>query len=156
MSDAANRLARSRQAIVEQVHRRQRRHDPRRDEAHPGEEAPAWSDEPPPPPGSGWLGRVQHALRMWWRYHPAHMAVDVAAPVLRVYARRKPWQLVGISAGIGAAVVFLRPWKLVSLTTLAVAIVKSSQLSHVVLSAMSAADFEHDQRTPEWMETKER
>lgn len=146
MSDAANRLARSRLAIVEHIHRRERRHDPRRDEAHAGE-LPAWSEEPPPP-GAGWLGRVQHALRMWWRYHPAHMAVDVAAPVVRAYAREHPAQLVGISAGVGAALIFLRPWRLISLTTLLVAIVKSSQLSHVVLSALSAADFEQDQQRP--------
>ncbi|MBC5765396.1 hypothetical protein [Ramlibacter albus] len=153
MSDAANRLAASRMAIVDQVHRRQRRHDPRHDEAHPNEE-PAWIDEPPPAPGAGWLGRVQHALRMWWRYHPAHMAVDVAAPILHGYARRKPVQLLAISAGVGAAIMFLRPWKLVSLTTIAIAIVKSSQLSNVVLSALSAADFEHDQQRPEWADPR--
>lgn len=153
MSDASNRLALTRLAILEHVHRRERRHDPRRDEAHPGE-PPAWQDEPPPPPGAGWLGRLQHALRMWWRYHPAHMAVDVAAPVMHAYARRHPGKLLAISAGIGAVVVFLRPWKLVSLTTIAVALVKSSQLSNVVLSALSAADFEADQRRPEWMDDR--
>jgi Flp pilus assembly protein TadB len=153
MSDSANKLAKSRLAIVEHIHRRERRHDPRRDEAHAGEPPPL-DDEPPPPRGAGWLGRVKHAVRMWWRYHPAHMAVDVAAPLMQSYARQHPVQLLAISAGIGAAAIFLRPWKLVSLTTLVVAIVKSSQLSSVVLSALSAADFEHDNQRPEWTEPR--
>jgi hypothetical protein len=147
-SEAASRLARSRLAIVDHMHRRERRHDPRDDRAHPHEFDPAFDAEPPRPPGAGWMGRVQHAVRMWWRYHPAHMAVDVAAPVLRTYARRNPVQLLAISAGIGAAFVFLRPWRLISITGLLVAVVKSSQLSNVVLSALSAADFERDNNQP--------
>src|SRR5438067_13696682 len=82
MSDAANRLAHSRLAIVEHIARRERRHDPREEPAPPaygGEPPPR---EEPPPPGTGWMGRVQHAVRMWWRYHPAQMAVEVATPVL--------------------------------------------------------------------------
>jgi len=149
MSDAANKLARSRLAIVEQIHRRERRHDPQGEGAAPlsGEAPPR--EQPPPPPGSGWLDRVQYAVRMWWRYHPAQMAVEVATPVLQSYARRHPVQLLGISAGVGAALVFLKPWRLISLTTVLVAIVKSSQLSSVVLSALSAADFERDPERPE-------
>jgi hypothetical protein len=149
MSEAANRLARSRLAIVEHLHRRERRHDPQGEgtQAFAGESS--YRDEPPPPPGSGWIGRLRHAVRMWWRYHPAQMAVEIATPVLKTYARRKPLQLLGISAGVGAAVMFLRPWRLISVTTLLVAIVKSSQLSNLVLSAMSAADFDRDHQRPE-------
>lgn len=150
MSDSSDKLGRSRQAILEYVARRERKHDPR--------EVPAGSyagygmdddDLPPEPPGEGWLGHVMHALRTWWLYHPAHMAVDLVSPLARDYARRKPLQLLGISLAAGAALTFARPWKLISLTTLLVALLKSSQLSQVFMAAMSAADYRKDQNRPE-------
>jgi hypothetical protein len=146
--DATQRLARSRLAIVEQIHRRERRHDPRDESTQAFAGEPSYR-EPPPPRGSGWLARIQHAVRMWWRYHPAQMGLEIATPVLQAYARQKPGQLLAVSAGIGAGIMCLRPWRLISLTTIVVAILKSSQLSSLVLSALSAADFEPDQQRPE-------
>lgn len=150
MSAASDKLARSRQAILEHIARRQRRHDPREETAYGLSEAEGWSDEqePPPDPGNGWFGHLQHALRTWWRYHPAHMAVDLASPVMRGYARRKPVQLLAISFAAGAALTFTRPWRLISLTTLLVAVLKSSQLSQLFLAAMSAADYRKDNDRP--------
>jgi hypothetical protein len=150
MSEAAKKLASTRLAIVEHVHRRERRHDPR--EAGPRAHAdtqPPDPRSPPPPRGAGWLGRLQYAVRMWWRYHPAQMAVEVASPVLGAYARAKPVQVLAICAAAGALLVFARPWRLISITTILVAIFKSSQLSHVLLSALSAADYEKDHEGPE-------
>jgi len=151
MSDASEKLARSRQAILEHVARKQRRHDPREETARgfamPDPDDP-FAQGPPPPAGGGWLRHVAHAVRTWWRYHPAHMAVDLASPLMRNYARRKPAQLVAISFAAGAALTFARPWKLISLTTLLVALLKSSQLSSLFMAAMSAADYEKDHQGP--------
>jgi hypothetical protein len=150
MSEAADKLARSRRAILEHVARRQRRHDPREETAQGFSEGYAFSgEEPPPDPGNGWFGHLRHAARTWWRYHPAHMAVDLASPLMRSYARRKPLQLLGISLAAGAALTFARPWKLISLTTLVVALLKSSQLSNLFMAAMSAADYRKDHDRPE-------
>jgi hypothetical protein len=152
MSDASDKLARSRQAILEHVARRQRHHDPREETAQ-GFAAMDADDDlgmEPPVDGSGWFGHFSHAVRTWWRYHPAHMAVDLASPMLRSYARRKPLQLLGISLAAGAALTFARPWKLISLTTLLVAVLKSSQLSHLFMAAMSAADYRKDAGKPDW------
>lgn len=149
MSEATDKLARSRQAILEHVARRQRRHDPHE------VAAPGWAtDEPPPqaeaaPPGEGWFGHFVHAVQTWWRYHPAHMALELTAPLMRSYARRKPVQLLGISLAAGAALTFARPWKLISLGTLAVAVLKSSQLSSLLLAALSAADYKKDHERPD-------
>lgn len=151
MSEATDKLARNRQAIAEFVARRERHHDPREqgtEAAGAGGHADD-DDEDEPAPGGGWFGHMRHAVRAWWRYHPAHMAVDLASPLMRSYARRKPWQLVGISAAAGAALTFARPWKLISLTTLAVAVLKSSQLSHLLMAALSAAEFRNDGDRPE-------
>jgi hypothetical protein len=149
MSEASEKLARSRQAILEQMARRQRKHDPR-EEAAPGFSADSrYPDEEPPDPGSGWFGHLGHAVKTWWRYHPAHMAVELASPLMREYARRKPVQLLGISLATGAALTFARPWRLISVTTLLVALLKSSQLSNLFVAAMSAADYRKDHNRPE-------
>jgi len=155
MSDAGDKLDRSRRAILEHIARRQRKHDPR-EEPPQGYEAGYGPDfdfdfeeTNPPYRGRDWFGRLRHGVRTWWRYHPAHMAVDLAAPLLRDYAQRKPLQLLGISLAAGAALTFARPWKLISLTTLLVAVLKSSQLSQVVMAALSAADYQKDQNRPE-------
>lgn len=147
MSDAGDRLARSRLAIIEQVQRRERRpgRDRERDPARAGEDA-GEPDGGYEEPGDGWLGHVRHALGTWWRHHPAHMGVELATPLLASYARRKPLQFLGIAAATGAALMVLRPWRLISATGIVVALVKSSQLSGLLMSALSAADYRKDQR----------
>ena len=150
MSDASDKLARSRRAILEHVARRQRHHDPHEEPQPFGGTEADWAgdDADMPDPGSGWFGHLKHAVRTWWRYHPAHMAVDLATPLMRNYARRKPLQLLGISLAFGAALTFARPWKLISIGTLLVAVLKSSQLSHLMMAAMSAADYKKDANRP--------
>jgi len=152
MSEASDRLARNRIAILEHIARRQRRHDPR-EEAGAAYSATSYPQDEedlrePPERGEGWLGQAQHALHTWWRHHPAHMAVELASPLMRDYARRKPVQLLAISLAAGAALTFARPWRLISITTLVVAVLKSSQLSSLVLAALSAADFRKDHEGP--------
>lgn len=159
MSDGSEKLARSRQAILEYVARRQRKHDPH--EVPPPNRAPRdaqthafadmdWEDDEEPYAGNGgWFGHLRHVARTWWRHHPGSMVVELASPLLRNYAQRKPVQLVGISFAAGAVVMFLRPWKLISITGIVVALLKSSQLSHVFTAAMSAADYRKDQNRPD-------
>lgn len=151
MSDASDKLARSRQAILDHVARRQRHHDPRMETAdgfaEPGE--PPYEGDTTADPGSGWFGHMKHAVRTWWRYHPAHLVVDLASPLMREYARQKPMQLLGISLAAGAVLTFARPWKLISVGTIIVALLKSGQLSHLVTAAMSAADYRKDSNRPE-------
>jgi hypothetical protein len=147
MSDAADRLARSRLAIIEQIQPREHRHprggsDDRRREHEPGGGEAQEGDYGSGPPG--WFARIRSAARTWWHDHPAHMGLELATPALSAYARKKPLQFLGIAAAVGAMVVIARPWRLISITGLLVAIVKSSQLSGVLMSALSAADCEKD------------
>ncbi|WP_298933843.1 hypothetical protein [uncultured Ramlibacter sp.] len=143
MSDGSDKLARSRQAIVEHVRRKARRREER---ANDGLDAAGPDDEDTPFDNGrgGWLGGLRHAARSWWRHHPAQLALQLATPALSSFARRKPVVFLGVAAGLGALVLVARPWKLVSATGLLVALLKSSQLSGLVMSAMSAADFEKD------------
>lgn len=149
MTDARARLLQSRQAILEQIARRERRHDPR--ETPPrADTGAAWSGEemPRPPRSGGWWARAKYAADTWWRHHPAHMAAEVAGPLLASYGRSNPAKFLGFAALGGAALMFAKPWRLISLTTIAVAILKSTHLPSVLMSAMSAADFERDHDGP--------
>ncbi|MCG2592085.1 hypothetical protein LZ009_04750 [Ramlibacter sp. XY19] len=152
MSEAADKLAASRQAILAHMARRQRRHDPHEEDAAGTDAGYAYAageeEDDPRDYGEGWFGHMRRAVRTWWRYHPAHMVVDLASPLMRSYAQRRPVQLLAISAAAGAALTLARPWKLISLGTLAVAVLKSSQLSSLLMAAMSAADFRQDAEPP--------
>jgi len=154
MSDAARRLAQTRLAIIEEIDQREHRGEQRgsRDEgrAQAREQARDERRERDGSPRrarpSGWFGSARHALRTWWRHHPAHMAVELATPALGAYAEKRPFRLLGIAAVVGAVVVVTRPWRLISVTGLLVAVAKSSQLSGLLMSALSAADFQRDER----------
>lgn len=141
MSDAADRLARTRLAILDQLRndrpqggksQRRREREPAADKEPEGE---------PEDGGDGRFGALRRAVSAWWRHHPAHLGLELATPALSAYAGRKPLQFLGIAAAVGALVVIARPWRLISVTGLLVAIAKSSQLSSVLLSALSAADY---------------
>lgn len=149
MSDAADRLARSRLAILQQLERREGRRGERSAEKREQERvrrvAAGEPEEQESSRFGGWFGSVKNALNVWWRHHPAHMGVELATPMLSAYARKKPLQFLGIAAALGAVVVVARPWRLMSATGLVVALLKSSQISNLVMSAMAGADFGKDQ-----------
>ncbi|MBT9474806.1 hypothetical protein [Polaromonas sp.] len=137
------RLASSRRAILRHMTRdRQSLDDPTGPDTGERMESGAGS-------GGKW-GVFKHAVRAWWHHHPVHVALDVATPVIGRYAAEKPFKLLAIAAGVGAATVVLRPWRLVSLGGLLLATLRSSELSNVVLSVLYSAprDAEQPQETP--------
>ena len=87
---------------------------------------------------SGWLAIARHSIRAWWEFHPARVVGVVAEPVLKEYAQHRPFKLIGIAAGLGALLVVTRPWRMVSLGGLAVAALKSSQVSNFALSFLNS------------------
>ena len=128
---AQERLAASRQAIVRDMNRE----DP--DTDVPGVE---YVNEDISESGidasSGSWDLVKQVACSWWQSHPAHLALDVAKPMMQDYARDQPVKLLGIAAATGAAVVVLRPWRLISLTGVALALLKSTEVSGIVQSLM--------------------
>lgn len=153
MMESAKKLEQTRLAILEHLHRQERPARPA--SAHPdavqefdhqGNSRPARSLMRR---GNSWFGRLSYAAGTWWRHHPAHMVLELSTPALENYARRKPFQYLGMAAAAGALLMLARPWKLISLTGILVALFKSSQLSSLLMSALSAADFKRDdQRLP--------
>ena len=84
------------------------------------------------------LSKIKYAARMWWYRHPASAAVELATPLFRDYADAHPFKLFGISAAAGAAVVIVRPWRMMSASALVVAAVKSSGLSNTLFTMLSS------------------
>lgn len=115
------RLQATREALARQMNRRRRAPLPR----DPGLAAQ-----------QGMAGRVRRAARVWWHTHPMHDAVDVARPALQDYAQHKPYKLVGIAAGAGAALTLLGAWHILPLTGVALALMKSSDLGATARSFM--------------------
>jgi hypothetical protein len=150
MSDAADKLARTRLAIIAHLQARERRHerdnidfdDEPRSQAH-GTDAPraGFREHMRHSTAAGWFARARRIGRTWWRHHPASMGLDMAKPALSAYAAQKPVQYLGLAAAAGVVIALTRPWRLVSGTGLLLAVLKSSQLSSLVMSAMAGADY---------------
>lgn len=80
---------------------------------------------------------LRRTAKAWWRSHPAYMAVEVGQPLLEKYAAANPIKLLAISAAIGGAVVLAKPWRLISVTGLLIAALRSTQVSGLVASLLS-------------------
>lgn len=138
------RLAASRKALVRHMSR-DARHDSsdNSDNSHNSvTQDMAHQDQTEAAPSSGiassTLRMLRRGLRTWWRHHPANFAVSVAQPLLGRYASQSPFRLLAISAGVGAALVVIKPWRLVSMGSLALATLKSSEFSGLLMSVLSS------------------
>ena len=153
MSDAGDKLARTRLAIIEHVYRKKhpgevaaQRATVRREaldhEAEDAGDAAREEYDQARRRGKGWFGSFKRAAGTWWRHHPAHMGLEIASPMLSAFAAKRPVTYLGVAAVLGAVIVVARPWRLMSVTGLVVALLKSSQLSSMVMSALSATDYD--------------
>jgi hypothetical protein len=133
------RLAISRQALLRHMSRHRRPQDDETDA--PGD---AGAPQSGPAPGGTW-SLIKSAARAWWHRHPASLAAELARPLLDDYAQAHPFKLLGFSAGAGAALVVIRPWRMVSMGVLLTAL-KSSGLSSALLSDLPRTV--HPQATP--------
>lgn len=136
------RLADSRQAIARQLFGEDaapparpgagNAHSPRRD-SHDGACRGA--------PGVDWWRAAGGIATAWWENHPAHIALDLATPALARRVRDKPVRMLALAAGTGALVAITRPWRLVSATGIALALLKSSRLPDTLLTLLATQDF---------------
>lgn len=74
----------------------------------------------------------------WWHHHPARMALSLVEPVLGAYGRVHPVRVLGVAAGTGAAIVLLRVWRVLPVTGLLIASLRSSQLPSLAASLVAA------------------
>jgi len=83
-----------------------------------------------------WSSVARGVVRRWWRRHPANAVGQVARPLLERYAREQPAKLVAAAAAAGALVVLVRPWRLLSITAVLAAVVKTSDVADLVTTLM--------------------
>ena len=144
------RLALSRKALVRHMSRDSTPHHTTHQETTASGSTQGQTEEESSPPqsrsrfSSGTLGLLKRGLRTWWRQHPANFAVSVAQPLLGRYASQSPFRLLAISAGVGAALVVIKPWRLVSLGGIALAALKSSEFSGLLSSMLASQPDESD------------
>ena len=58
-----------------------------------------------------WLSAAQGLLSAWWRRHPVHIALEVGTLLLERTVRQRPLPTLAVAAGLGAALIVLRPWR---------------------------------------------
>ena len=129
------RLAASRKAIVRHMTRDEQTLASADEPYEIGDESGLTSNN-----ASFWPSAVARAMRTWWRRHPVSMAVDVAKPVVGRYAKGHPLKLLGVAAAAGAAIVLVRPWRLLSIGGILLAAVKSAAVPSVLMSLFSPPD----------------
>ena len=125
------RLALSRRALVAQL--QGDRPEAARDELYA---LPAPAVRPAAYDHFAWSSVARGVVRRWWRRHPANAAGQLARPLLERYAREEPAKLVGAAAAAGALVVLVKPWRLLSITAVLAAVVKTSDVADMVTTLM--------------------
>ena len=80
---------------------------------------------------------IKRTFLTWWYRHPASIAIELANPVLKVYASTYPFKLFGVSILLGAAVILTKPWRAISLGSLLLAAFKSSGFVSGFMSLLS-------------------
>ncbi|MEO8020689.1 hypothetical protein [Polaromonas sp.] len=138
---AQQRLANSRQAIIRQMGLEAPEDDGFMDGSPTG--SATYAEENSIDTSAGTWSLMKQVAGAWWHGHPARLAVDFAKPVFQTFAEQQPMRLLGISAGIGAAAVVLRPWRLISVTGLLLAALKSSEINGAVHSMLSPRRKRH-------------
>ena len=133
------RLATSRRAIVQSMNQDRREHRNDGGDKTFEDEANKHRLARQRPSGLNGLWRmVRRAASAWWQSHPAHLAMDVAHPMIEKYAQANPLKLLGLAAAVGAVVVIAKPWRLISVTGLVVAAFRSTQMSNLIASVLSS------------------
>lgn len=67
---------------------------------------------------------------------PANAVGQLARPLLDRYAREQPAKLMAAAAAAGALVVLVKPWRLLSITAVLAAALKTSDVADLVTTLM--------------------
>lgn len=86
--------------------------------------------------GNIWFSMGRSVAQRWWQRHPAHAVGQLARPLLESYARTQPAKLMALAAATGAVAVLVKPWRLLSVTAVMAAVLKTSDVADVVNTLM--------------------
>ena len=131
------RLAISRRALVAQLQGREHRAYNREPIDEPVDEMAAQRPRPETIIDRvAWASVARNVVQRWWRRHPANAAGQLARPLIERYAREQPAKLIAAAAGAGALIVLIRPWRLLSITAVLAAVLKTSDVADLVTTMM--------------------
>jgi hypothetical protein len=83
-----------------------------------------------------WFTMARRVTRRWWRRHPANAVGQLARPLLDRYAREQPVKLMAAAAAAGGLIVLVKPWRLLSITAVLAAVLKTSDVADMVTTLM--------------------
>ncbi|RZI60322.1 MAG: hypothetical protein EOP14_01670 [Pseudomonas sp.] len=83
-----------------------------------------------------WRLLSHKVVKAWWANHPVNTALQLAQPALRPYARKHPAALIGGGMVLGAVLCVVRPWRLLSLGTLVVMVLRGPALPRKIFSLL--------------------
>lgn len=86
-----------------------------------------------------WGPMLRSVAGRWWRRHPANAVGQLARPLLDHYARTQPAKLIAAAVTLGAIAVLVKPWRLLSITAVLAAIMKTSDAADIVTTLMQKA-----------------
>lgn len=90
-------------------------------------------------PDFEWSSLLGVGVSSWWHEHPARAVALLLQSATTEYARKKPIQAVSVAAVAGAALVLVRPWRLVSATALMLSLLRSSNFTGMATSVIENA-----------------
>ncbi len=90
-------------------------------------------------PGFDWSSLLGVGVSSWWHEHPARAVALLLQSAISEYARRKPIQVVAVAAVAGAALVLVRPWRMISATALLLSLLRSSNFTGMATSVIENA-----------------
>ncbi|MDM0117260.1 hypothetical protein QTI66_34640 [Variovorax sp. J22R133] len=92
------------------------------------------------PSGGGRVGPMSNSIVVkWWHRSPMGSAAELGLPLLEKFARKSPGKLVAWSAGTGALLVVLKPWKLLSAATLVTLVYKGADIPRIFTDFVQGA-----------------
>jgi hypothetical protein len=125
LARARQRLAHSRQALLEQMRIGSTAHTPTDRAPNDGGKDGLWS----------WLMQA-------CQNHPGLLALQALAPLLRERMRHHPWQVLALSGLLGGALVLLRPWRLLPTGALLMTAARAVPLGQLLSAWLHRAHHE--------------
>lgn len=84
--------------------------------------------------------KISHsAVGRWWHRNALRSYLQIANPLLVGYARRHPGKLIAYGAGTGALLWIVKPWRLLSATTIATLLLSNTDVAALIAGAVKQA-----------------
>jgi hypothetical protein len=131
LARARQRLAHSRQALLEQMRMGSTAHTPTDRAPNDDGQDGLWS----------WLMQA-------CQNHPGLLALQALAPLLRERMRHHPWQVLALSGLLGGALVLLRPWRLLPTGALLMTAARAVPLGQLLSAWLRRAHHEPANEPP--------